>query len=347
MLLRSTLVLLGLFSLILGVFTHINLQLGQDEVYWLTFVSSRTGYLDRQIYRMRVDGKFPKQLTFGPQTRVAPAWYPDGKWIGFTSLEHGSTQIYRVDAKGSPIELILTQTTPNTTNPLGSSTAPRFSADGQWMVYSHSFQQTTDIYVKNLWTGENIRITDRGGTNLSPSISPDGKWIAYVTTQYGPPEIQRVRMADGYQERITRSPGDNWYPDWSPDGKWIVFASSRRGKTMQVYKMRADGSDVQQLTFSSGASITPAWSTSGTWIAYTTEVNGGVEIYKMRPDGSDKTPLTNTPGDDLFPEWGVTEPVEFHVGWHGSIGLGLVIGGLGWRWIIKHGRRHSSSPTLL
>ncbi|HSC64239.1 MAG TPA: hypothetical protein VLD35_11420 [Caldimonas sp.] len=53
----------------------------------------------------------------------------------------------------------------------------------------------------------------------------------------------------------------------SPDGKHIVFASAVSGES-QIWAMRIDGSNRQQLTFGSIASSFPAWSPTGDDIVF-------------------------------------------------------------------------------
>jgi Tol biopolymer transport system component len=47
--------------------------------------------------------------------------------------------------------------------------------------------------------------------------------------------------------RLTTTPGLDDGPEYSPDGKWIYFNSVRSG-TMQIWRMKPDGSDPEQLT---------------------------------------------------------------------------------------------------
>ncbi|HEY2830284.1 MAG TPA: hypothetical protein VGJ88_09225, partial [Thermoanaerobaculia bacterium] len=60
------------------------------------------------------------------------------------------------------------------------------------------------------------------------------------------------------QSRIIAGEGSNEQPTWSPDAKWIAFQSNRTGR-WQIYRMRADGSDIQQLT-TAGENKDPDWS---------------------------------------------------------------------------------------
>ena len=57
-----------------------------------------------------------------------------------------------------------------------------------------------------------------------------------------------MRLTDNAVTRLTSHPAIDTEPSWSPDGSEIVFTSDRSGKP-QIYRMRADGSDVQRVTF--------------------------------------------------------------------------------------------------
>ncbi|HXM93071.1 MAG TPA: S9 family peptidase [Candidatus Dormibacteraeota bacterium] len=109
-----------------------------------------------------------------------------------------------------------------------------------------------------------------------PQISPDGKWVAYTVTT---PDMEANRNASdiwmapttsGAPLQLTRGGRDS-SPVWSPDGKTIAFLSSRDG-TSQVYLLRMDGGEAQELThLSTGADIVK-WSAEGSTIALTSSV---------------------------------------------------------------------------
>lgn len=71
-----------------------------------------------------------------------------------------------------------------------------------------------------------------------------------------------------------------------PDG-YVLWQSNRQDSRNEVYRARADGSQVTRLTFS-GASL-PAWAPDGRWISY---MDPSSTVYVMRPDGTGLRPLT-------------------------------------------------------
>ena len=60
-------------------------------------------------------------------------------------------------------------------------------------------------------------------------------------------------------------------PAWSPDGKWITFARSDDEfpdfDIFDIYRMRADGTEVVRLTTSEAQEWTPTWSPDSARIA--------------------------------------------------------------------------------
>jgi len=55
--------------------------------------------------------------------------------------------------------------------------------------------------------------------------------------------------------------------EYSPDGKYIYFNSVRTG-TMQIWRMKADGSEQEQVTFDEYNDWFPHFSPDGKWIVY-------------------------------------------------------------------------------
>lgn len=114
-------------------------------------------------------------------------------------------------------------------------------------------------------------------------------------------------------KQLTHEKGYDAEGNYSPDGEWIVFASNRKGYTeklnedeqkkfamdpsymMDIYIMKADGSQVKQLTNVRGYDGGPFFSHDGrkiTWRRFTPD--GMIaEVWTMNREGSDQKQLTH------------------------------------------------------
>ena len=105
------------------------------------------------------------------------------------------------------------------------------------------------------------------------------------------------------------------YPNFSLDGKWIAFSSERHGgpRLLDIYKMRADGSEVSRLTNGLGAELLkPVWSPDGKQILFYSNLH---KIYQLDSDGKDLKMVAEDAGvpawfDPKFPASFAVSPVS-------------------------------------
>lgn len=132
-------------------------------------------------------------------------------------------------------------------------------------------------------------------------VSPDQQWIYFSAhpSPFAPTEIYRVHTTGRSVQRLTVAALSYEEPlAWSPDGQWLLFGTDRDLNT-ELYRMRADGSQVQNLTRLSSDNRFAAWSPDGEWLYFT--VGGArVQLYRMHPDGSNQENVTRNAGYNTF-----------------------------------------------
>jgi Tol biopolymer transport system component len=126
-------------------------------------------------------------------------------------------------------------------------------------------------------------------------------------------EIYVANPATGDLNRLTEAEGYDAEGSYSPDGEWIVFASNRtaydhelsaeetrllevdQSYFIDLYRMRADGSDVQRLTETPGYDGGPFFFPDGARIIWRRFDESGLiaDVWSMLPDGSDQRQLTD------------------------------------------------------
>lgn len=107
-----------------------------------------------------------------------------------------------------------------------------------------------EIYVRDLATGAERRITDNEGPDRAPSWSPDGRWIAFNSRRppHDDPEIYIVRPDRPKPRRLTRDPAEDQRPAFTADGKAVVFQRGDFTGGFGLWSVRVDDRSETQLT---------------------------------------------------------------------------------------------------
>jgi Tol biopolymer transport system component len=171
-----------------------------------------------------------------------------------------------------------------------------------------------------------ITLPKRRVADNNPDVSSDGRWIVYEKKwqprEDHPGAIFRIRMNGTGRENLTGStcrPRSDCLrdlnPNWSPNGRWIafsrVFASETRDWEIDVFVMRANGTDLHQITAPGPffEDYAPEWSPDGTRLVfYRSNPNRDLHaLFVVDPDGSDLERLTSwhlnpAQGDDWSPD---------------------------------------------
>jgi Tol biopolymer transport system component len=224
--------------------------------------------------------KFDVLFTDPKRNVLAPQWAPRTDQIifgvgvfnafynGFNGLflkpedrAEGGAQIAVMQADGRGFHEI-------TTGP-NNNAFPSMSPDGTRFVYRSFGPEGDGLKIMNIET-KAITILTKGYDNF-PLWSPRGDLIMFSRQADNDYEIYTIKPDGTSVKRLTYARGNDAHQGWSPDGEHIVFASSRMGfkdeaaytdmpqPYGELFVMKYDGSDVQQLTDNQWEDGTPAW----------------------------------------------------------------------------------------
>lgn len=193
----------------------------------------------------------------------APNWMPDGKKLLFNQ----GGNLYTILIEGGATEQL------NTGSINKSNNDHAISFDGKMLAISSSREGMpgggSTLYVLPLAGGEPRLITQNTPSYLH-GWNPNGKEVAIVAKRNGSTvyNLYKVSLADSKETPLTfNTTGHVDGPEYSPDGKYIYYNANVSG-TMQIWRMKTDGSGKEQLTFDEFHNWFPHISPDGKWMAF-------------------------------------------------------------------------------
>jgi Tol biopolymer transport system component len=228
------------------------------------FNGYRDGILSSRLEIMNVfDGK--RKIIHEDKGRFeAPNWMKDGKKLLFN--QGGS--IYTIPVDGGAPELV------NTGNAKRNNNDHVISFDGKMLaISSHRDGMPgggSSVYYLPVTGGEPTLVTDSTPSYLH-GWNPNGKEVVYTAQRISKSpayNIYKKPINGGPEVQVTfNNKGLADGPEFSPDGKWIYYNSTQTG-TMQLWRMKPDGSGQEQLTFDEYNNWFAHVSPDNKWIAF-------------------------------------------------------------------------------
>lgn len=266
----------------------------------MSFVFPRRGrsLSEGQVSELTVIGLNGAQKVIFTANEVieAPNWSPDGQWLVFNA----GGRLYRIAPDGGVPEEIDTGHLADLNND------HVLSPDGGTIYVS---SDDGHLYAVPFAGGEPRRVSNDHPTPhhyYLHGISPDGLTLSYVAVEA--PEGHRmvniftIPAAGGPDTRLTHlsMPFDG--PEYSPDGDWLYFnseLSAQKPGHAQVFRMRTNGTGIEQLTSDARVNWFPHVSPDGTLVAYLSYPEGtlghppdkDVLLCLMAPNGHDQRVL--------------------------------------------------------
>ncbi len=180
------------------------------------------------------------------------------------------------------------------------------SPDGKKLALSD--HKDWDIWLKDIATGEKVKLTDETNMIRGMVWSPDSKGIAfndnfhniYVVSAKGGPS-QMIIKADPESEKAKDKISIS---GWTSDSKKILFQIPSKG----LFAISAAGGEWEEIfTFQDPKKAKKyeemTLSPDGKLIAYSSTQNGNKDIYVMPVEGGESVKITSNPAKDSWPKW--------------------------------------------
>ncbi|RAJ10263.1 TolB family protein [Arenibacter echinorum] len=191
----------------------------------------------------------------------APNWMPDGKDLLFNM--DGS--LYTIPISGGETKKLNTGFADKINND------HCISFDGKMLGISYKDGKGSNVFVLPLSGGEPKAITTEAPSYLH-GWSANNKEVVYVAQRDGNKiyNIYKKSIKGGLEIKLTNNKKLEHVDgcEYSPDGKYIYYNGSKNGGTMQLWRMKPDGSNKEQLTFDQYNNWFPHISPDGKWLAF-------------------------------------------------------------------------------
>lgn len=160
----------------------------------ILFTRQINGQLD--LWMMDDDGSNEHQITFTSEWQEGGSFFmPDNETIIFRAWKKSDESrngglpmtLFTIKKDGTALQQITHQS--------GTHWAPYPAPDGKHIVYVKLLENHNyDIFLMNLQTGEEIRLTYHQGFDGFPSISPDGKLLSFSSSREARPMSKSLAL---------------------------------------------------------------------------------------------------------------------------------------------------------
>ena len=283
-----------------ATFAHVELTVPQEPKTPATMAL----YSTLQTIGTDNNARMAYVIVTGKGHMEAPNWSRDGKTLIFNR----DGRLWTVPATGGEPSAI----------DIGGATdcsgSHGLSPDGKWLAVTcvTPGQPGRRVYTVSS-AGGTPRMVTANPNSYFHSWSPDGKTILFTRSTNGNLNIYAIPAEGGDETALTTCTGTCDDPDFSADGQYIYFNSDRAGG-MEIFRMRRDGSHVEQMTYDERRNWTAHPSPDGKSVlilSYASDVTGhpanqdvtlrilDVETKKVR----DLVEITGGSGTDNVPNW--------------------------------------------
>jgi TolB protein len=257
-----------------------------------------SGPKNRRVKRLALmdqDGANVRYLTRGDDLVLTPRFSSSADTITYMSYgTQGDPKVFLMNVETGQREIV--------TNFPGMSFSPRFSPDGQRVIFSLQRGANSNLFVMDLRSKSIMRLTDTSVIDTAPSYSPDGAQVCFESDRGGKQQVYVMAASGGSAQRISFGDGAYSTPVWSPRGDYIAFTKQAAGR-FAIGIMKPDGTGERLLT-EGYHNEGPTWSPNGRVIMFFRDPGGegGPALYTVDVTGRNEQRVP-TPSYASDPAW--------------------------------------------
>ncbi len=248
-----------------------------------------------------------------------PAFSPDGGWIVYQSESSPLVSDSTVPALGhSTLRLVSRDGSDRRQltragSPAGGHGAPAFSRDGEWVAFTASQRDSSEIWAVRLDGGSLVRLVDEPANSHDPAYSSDTRhlyfsgatrqvyslWRLPLKTDGTPAgEIEEVENLGVASVRLAA---------FSADGRRMAYSALLLRSNLYTLPVSPAGrvlGEAAALTTGNSRHTRPAFTAEGHRLSYDHwSLGKDSDIWTMDADGSNATQVTLDPGSDSVSTW--------------------------------------------
>ena len=214
----------------------------------IVFVRNKGGFNDLYIYNLAED----KERRISARLRAKdPSFSPDGQRIAFVHNEDGTNNLGLIDRDGT--DLVYLTNNNDATQYMG----PRFSPDGEWLLFSVFRGEDRDIAMIRADSPPRPKVFEKANKKKSKDEEDEeGEEETEETIDVFPDTVAFAHPDSSGFRAVVASPADERDPYWLPDGSGFVFSSDQSG-IFNIYRYRLENDEVEQLTNVIGGAFVP------------------------------------------------------------------------------------------
>ncbi len=163
------------------------------------------------------------------------------------------------------------------TQDLKSVQRPRWSPNGDQIVYSATTEGQQGIWYYDLLTNESLSLSAPAALDLHPSFHPAGDRVVYSSAVNGAGfDLWEVDIQTGLRWRLSDRVGDETEAAWSADGRDLVYVHRDGDRWSLVLRRHAEAEEL--LLTASEKLAAPSFRPDGSLITFFRENASGVAL---------------------------------------------------------------------